>query len=224
MDFNFYLNYILSNNNNNNNLKLYGGNNEELNNDEVIIPKSIYTEASRMTLYTIPKGSILYHGSKNKESFNPFNIKLGDDTLVGYFTSNKDFSADYISRCAFYPKESGYIHKFKTKKDIERILIISSYDKKSSWDVKNIENLFCSNNNQYGEKLDGIGFFYPIISNNAYSNDDKFDDDNLNNNNNTNQYDIEVALCDPNYFLEYISTQRCVAVRKISSNYHFTQL
>ena len=38
-----------------------------------------YMEPSKTNLYTIPKGTILYHGTLYKESFNPFDIRLGED-------------------------------------------------------------------------------------------------------------------------------------------------
>lgn len=191
-------------------------------NNQNNITKTLITDSSRLILYTIKKGTILYHGSKSVETFNPFNIKLDDNTLAGYFTTNKQFSADYINRCSNYPNEQGYIHKFLVKRDITRILIISKYEKKSNWNVKNIEDMFCSSN-KYSEKLDGIGFFYLSNTYNNFNDDTKIDDNNDDNSFNENKYDIELALCDPNNFLEYISTQRCLAIRKISIPYQFTQ-
>merc|ERR1712146_783067 len=51
-----------------------------------------YMEPSKTTTYTIPQGAILYHGSMVRESFNPYDIKLGNDTLVSYFSPNKEFA------------------------------------------------------------------------------------------------------------------------------------
>ena len=48
-----------------------------------------YMAPSRTTEYTIPEGTILYHGTMTKESFNPYDIRLGDDNLVAYFSPNK---------------------------------------------------------------------------------------------------------------------------------------
>jgi hypothetical protein len=230
-----YLNYLFDNKqykkyniDNLSNKNLNGGLDEDnqnvndINNNVSKSPKistTLFTDSSRITLYRIKKGTILYHGSKSKETFNPFNIKLDDDILAGYFTTNKQFSADYISRCAFYPKEQGYIHKFIVKRNIDRVLIVSKFDKKSDWDVKKIENLFCNSNNKYGEKLDGVGFFYLSNNYNEFNNE-SIDNDNQETSSN---YELELALCDPNNFLDYVSTQRCIAVRKISSNYQFTQ-
>ena len=53
-------------------------------------PKKLnYMEPSKTTLYKIPKGTILYHGSLTKEAFNPYDIRLGDDRLVSYFLQIK---------------------------------------------------------------------------------------------------------------------------------------
>lgn len=226
-----YLNYILNDKKYINNIDdLLGGQNNidqdniddinDLTDNNNVLTKSLFTDSSRITLYRIKKGTILYHGSKNKETFNPSNIKLDDNTLACYFTTNKQFSADYISRCTFYPKEQGFIHKFIVKKDIDRVFIVSKYDKKSDWDIKKIESLFCNNNSEFGEKLDGVGFFY--LSNNY----NEFNDESIDNDNqdlSSGNYELELALCDPNNFLDYVSTQRCIAVRKISSSYQFTQ-
>lgn len=89
-----------------------------------------YMEPSKTTLYTIPRGTLLYHGSLTKESFNPFDIRLGEDKLVSFFSPNKRLAADYIVGCALYPTRSGYLHKFRVKKDIEKMMIISTFEKK----------------------------------------------------------------------------------------------
>ena len=43
-----------------------------------------YMEPSTTSLYNIPRGTIMYHGSLNRESFNPYDIRLGDDKLVAF--------------------------------------------------------------------------------------------------------------------------------------------
>ena len=117
-----------------------------------------YMEPSKTTLFTIPKGSLLYHGSLNKESFNPYDIRLGDDKLVSYFSPNKRLAADYIVGCALYPNKAGFLHKFRVKKDIEKILIISTHEKQAHWTLSCIDESFCSR--KFRIQLDGIGFFF----------------------------------------------------------------
>ena len=71
-----------------------------------------------------------------KESFNPDDIRLGNDNLVSYFSPNKRLAADYITGCALYPSKNGYIHKFRVKKDITKLMILSNYEKNKEWDLK----------------------------------------------------------------------------------------
>lgn len=175
-----------------------------------------YMEPSKTTLYTIPKGTLLYHGSLNKESFNPYDIRLGDDRLVSYFSPNKRLAADYIVGCALYPNKSGYLHKFRVKKDIEKILIISTHEKQSHWTLSFVEDSFCSR--KFRIQLDGIGFFFPRRDEKDFTAIQQGDKTikNL-------AFDSEFAVCNPNEYLEYVSTQRCVSVRKLSQDYHFSK-
>lgn len=174
-----------------------------------------YMEPSKTTLYTIPRGTILYHGSLYKESFNPFDIRLGEDKLVSFFSPNKRLAADYIVGCALYPTRSGYLHKFRVKKDIEKIMIVSTFEKKANWTLAFLEDTFCSR--KFRIQLDGIGYFFP-----------RRDDQDLYNAGTLQSdprisFDAEFAVCDPNEYLEYISTQRCVSMRKLSVDYHFNK-
>ena len=199
-----------------------------------------YMEPSKTTLYIIPAGTILYHGSLNKESFNPYDIRLGDDKLVSYFTSNKALAADYIVGCALYPTKTGYIHKFRVKKNINRVLIVSSFEKQPHWTLSFIEDSFCSR--KFRIQLDGIGFFFPKMDKNdpgsigpgmGYSNQYAMTDPSMSGqmyggsmgmNVNTGMgFDAEFAICDPNEYLEYISTQRCTSMRKLNAEYHFSR-
>ena len=185
--------------------------NEDITLSSVKLP---FMNPSKTTVYTIFEGTILYHGSMMKESFNPDDIRLGTDNLVSYFSPNKRLAADYITGCALYPSKNGYIHKFRVKKDITKLMILSTYEKNKEWDLKFYENSFCSN--KYRIQLNCIGFFYPM------SDELSMEDIDMNSND-TSNYDSEFALCNPNEFLEYISTQRCIAARKISDEYRFTK-
>jgi hypothetical protein len=175
-----------------------------------------YMEPSKTTLYTIPQGTILYHGSLYKESFNPYDIRLGDDKLVSYFSPNKRLSADYIIGCALYPTKAGFLHKFRVKREIPRIMIVSSFEKQPNWTLRFIEDSFCSR--RFRIQLDGIGFFYPRKDESTFTS--------LNTDPDVPAkvtFDSEFAICDPNYFLEYVATQRCVSNRKLSPEYHFSK-
>ena len=173
-----------------------------------------YVAPSETKLFSIPKGTLLYHGSLNKESFNPFDIRLGDDRLVSYFSQSKRLAADYIIGCALYPTKSGFLHKFIVKKDITKILIISPHERQSHWTLRFIEDSFCSR--KFRIQLDGIGFFFPKRHERDFSIEGQ------NPQNRRLAFDSEFAVCNPNEFLEYVSTQRCVSMRKLTPEYKFT--
>jgi hypothetical protein len=178
-----------------------------------------YMEPSKTNLYTIPRGTILYHGTLYKESFNPFDIRLGEDKLVSYFSPNKRLAADYIVGCALYPTRSGFIHKFRVKKDIKQIMIISTFEKKPNWTLSFIEETFCSR--KFRIQLDGIGFFFPRRDDdNSFTN--SILGDNISNDPQIS-FDAEFAICNPNEYLEYISTERCMSMRKLGTPYHFNK-
>ena len=169
-----------------------------------------YMEASNNQLYEIPTGVILYHGSMNNASFNPTNIALGDDNLIAYFSPNKKLSADYIVGCSDYPHKQGFLHKFMVTRPIDKILIISSNEKKVDWSLSHIENRFCATDSE----LDGIGFFFPKRDSTNFISNNMMEDDGV-------HFDAEFALCDPGQNLDYISTQRCSSLRKMSEEYVF---
>ena len=175
-----------------------------------------YMEPSKTSLYNIPRGTIMYHGSLNRESFNPYDIRLGDDKLVSFFSPNKRLAADYIVGCALYPSKAGFLHKFRVKKDIEKVLIISTYEKQQHWTLKFLEDSFCSR--KFRIQLDGIGFFFPRRDEKDFSSIQNGEDDIK-----RLSFDSEFAICNPNEYLEYISTQRCSSMRKLSKDYHFSK-
>ena len=198
---------------------------EDLNEDDILKHQQMsmynneklnYMEPSKTTLYTIPKGTLLFHGSLNRESFNPYDIRLGDDRLVSYFSPNKRLAADYIVGCALYPAKSGYLHKFRVKKDIEKMLIVSTHEKQPHWTLSFIEDSFCSR--KFRIQLDGIGFFFPRRDEKDFTAIQQGDKTvkNL-------AFDSEFAVCNPNEYLEYVSSQRCQSVRKLTNDYHFSK-
>ena len=174
-----------------------------------------YMEPSKTTLFTIQKGTILYHGSLYKELFNTFDIRLGEDKLVAYFSPNRRLAADYIRGCADYPIRPGYIHKFRVKKNIEKIMIISTTERKPNWTLSYIEDTFCSR--KFRIQLDGIGFLFPRRDEHSLYNPGVVQDDEK------VSFDFQTAICDPNEYLEYVSTQRCLAMRKLSGEYNFNR-
>jgi hypothetical protein len=169
-----------------------------------------YMEPSHFTLYKIPKGTFLYHGTMYKRTFNPFEIQLGNDTLMAFFSPSKRLAADYISGCALHPQKGGFIHKFRVIRDIDNIKILSNYEKQDTQTEKQLENSFCKD-----RKLNGIGFFYPRQDGMNILPEDLIP------NSNGVHVNSEFALCNPNDFLEYMTTRSCVLARKLSDEYNF---
>jgi hypothetical protein len=168
-------------------------------------------DSSTITLYTISKGTILYHGTQTKETFNPDKIDLSNTTRVAFFTPNKRFASDYIEGCANYPSKNGFIHKFEVNIDIDNIYIYSQYDRNVEWVLESIEKKFC-NNKDYGY-LNGIGYFINEIETKKFGSDEKSIGNEL--------FNSEFALCYPTKYLTYISTEKCMSIRKLSEPYQF---
>lgn len=153
----------------------------------------LYSDPSVPSLYTLRAGTILYHGSYHKRSFNPFNIQLGEDNLIAYFTPNPEIAQAHIGNCVQFPVKKGYVHKFKLSKDIERIIIVSPHEKEDNWTLKYMEKKFC--NATPTDRYNGVGFFYEKDENGLQS---------------------EFMICNPKEYLDYIDTQDCIAPRKLS--------
>jgi hypothetical protein len=171
--------------------------------------ESQYVEPSHLTLHVIKAGTILFHGSILKDTFNPLDIRLGKDSLVAFFSQNKRFAIDYVKGCATYPNEKGYIHKFIVKKDIDKIFIMSQYDRVNDWDPSVIENKYCGSSRAYN----GIGFFVSTDDQRKFGT--AFSGDSV--------FAAEFALCNPQEFLEYVGTESCISARKLSNEYNFSK-
>lgn len=177
---------------------------------------NMYANPTTLATFTIPAGTILYHGTSTKETFDPNNFQLDDTNLVAYFTPDIRLAADYIGGCAKYPTSSGYIHKFRAKNNIERIFILSRFDATKTAVPSYVQKHFCSGNDS--RALNGIGFFYPKRVEQKFTEDPNVGSVNQN----ELLYMSEFALCNPTFHLEYLSTQRCQAKRSLSDNYNFT--
>lgn len=174
---------------------------------------------SEYKFYTIPAGKILYHGSIDKKTFDPFKIKLSDSTLSAFFSPYKGFASDYIMRCSAYPAQNGYIHAFRVKKDIDKILILSPYELKNRDNVlAEIDNKFCKREPNK-EDMNGIGFFFPEKDLDNFAGDIE---KHLPTGAQLDPNNGEFALCNPREYLEYINTQECVSLRKLSEMYNFS--
>lgn len=171
----------------------------------------------QINTYTIKEGTILYHATSNKKGFDTKNLNLGDDKLINFFTPNFRLASDKIEGCSV-DKQNGFIHVFKVVKDIPNIYVKLPYDIADDINSGLLANEFCSKNQNYY----GIGFFYPknnieMFSNNSYQQQQQqyLTTDNI------EQYYSEFGLCNPKPYLEYLYSQRCQSLRKLSDPYRF---
>lgn len=181
--------------------------------------------SNQINTYTIKEGTILYHATTNKKGFNTTELNLGQDKLINFFTPNFRLASDKIEGCSV-DKQNGFIHVFRVIKDIPNIYIKLPYDIADDINTGLLASEFCSGNQNYY----GIGFFYPknnieMFSNNPYQynqynqyQQSQFQTQILEN---PDQYYSEFGLCNPKPYLEYLYSQRCQSLRKLSDPYRF---
>ena len=173
--------------------------------------------------YTIKEGTILYHATSNKRGFNTKYIELGNDKLINFFTPNFRLASDKIEGCSV-DKQNGYIHVFRVVKPIPNIYIKLPYDIADDISSGKLANEFCTQNQNYY----GIGFFYPKNNIEMFSNlqseqiqtqqiQTQFPDIATLDSN----YYSEFGLCNTKPFIEYLYSQRCQSLRKLSDPYRF---
>jgi hypothetical protein len=164
---------------------------------------SEYFNISRMNLATIKENTVLYHGTFDVDMFNPFDIRLGKDVLTAYFSNNKTRAADRIMHCAMQAESNkGYLHTFRTKKPINKVLVKSITEIKGL-NEKEISNQFCKSDKI---KLNGLMFQIQRKKLDEYGRQ-------------TIYFDYQLAICDPDEYLEYISTQQCILPYTLSQPY-----
>ena len=171
---------------------------------DMFLPKPTFMYSGTNS-YTIKKGTILYHATVNKRGFNTKEIKLGKDKLISFFTPNFRLASDKIEGCSI-DKQKGFI------------FIKLPYDTDEDLNLDELRDKFCNGNEYYK----GVGFFYPKneieLFNNSVLNQrtqemhENLDDD---------SYYSEFALCSPNDYLEYLYSQKCMSLRKLSQPYRF---
>ncbi len=159
--------------------------------------------------YTITKGTILFHAS-SKKTFNPNNIKLNEKTLSALFTPNFKLSSEQIKSCGI-ENQNSYIHAFETVEDIKYMYVHLPYEFTS---IEELQNKFCNGNDSM---YNGVAFFYPkneIDEFNNFMNGEQLYT-------NENKYYSEFLICNPNNYLKYLYTQRCMSLRHLSEQYRF---
>ena len=176
--------------------------------------------------YVIPVGTILYY-STDRKGFNVDSINLygsgtlnGSSEVISLFTPNFRLASDNIQGCSA-DKQKGYIHAFQVIREIPDICIKLPFDTNNDISLENIHKNFCQGN----EKYLGVGFFYPKNDIENFNNNiGNFDTENQEQSKDINddQHYSEFYLCNPRPYLEYIYSQKCMSLRKISKQYKFT--
>lgn len=165
--------------------------------------------------YTIQEGTILYHATTNKKGFNIYELDLGQNKELLFFTPNFRLASDKIQGCSI-DKQNGYVHVFRVKRDIPNIYIKNPFDITDDINSDFLKELYCEDGKYFG-----VGFFYPINNIEMFSNGEnlpeisEFD---------STKYYSEYAICNPKSFLEYLHTHRCESLRKISTPYRFDRM
>lgn len=153
---------------------------------------------THLTHITLQAGINIYHGSLTKNSFDPNDIKLSDGTLLAMFSNNPKLAADNFMNCAMYPNHNGYLHQFKTKKDIPYIELVSAASMNKPASLTYLDRSFCQR--AENPKLNGFAYAIRHISDVG----------------NQLTYDYIIGLCNPNEYLEYVSTSSCVNPYRLS--------
>lgn len=169
---------------------------------------------SHYTSYTIPVGTTMYHASRTIRTFDTTRINVGTDNYVAFFTPNKDIASSMINRC--HPtgeskdgSVQGFVHEFVTIKEIDRIVIVSAYDKELEWTEKKIDKNYCAQRNKNLSYIpNGVGFFI----------DTKITGDFEEGQQHNEVYHSQFALCNPSEFLEYVGTYSCMSPGILSND------
>jgi hypothetical protein len=187
-------------------------------------PDTFLTKPAHITdtieTYTIPVGTILFYSSTEKRGFNTTSLQLnGADYLnnslekISFFTPNFRLASDKIQGCSI-DKQKGYIHTFRVTREIPDIFIKLPYDTNEDISLPELHKEFCEGTNKYT----GVGFFYPKNEIDSFNN--------MTNANTTQEiggenYYSEFYLCNPRPYLEYMYSQKCMSLRKLTDPYKF---
>jgi len=183
------------------------------------LPKPNYITDEFKT-FTIEKGTILFYSTTEHRGFNTESLQLnGTNTInnsmenISFFTPNFRLASDKIQGCSL-DKQKGYIHTFKVIRDIADIFIKLPYDTNEDTTIQDIHREFCEGTRKYS----GVGFFYPKneieLFNNQVLQNNMLNDAN-------NMYYSEFYLCNPRPYLEYMYSQKCMSLRKLTDPYRF---
>lgn len=170
-----------------------------------------YSLASRTGLDSLPQGLMLYHGTKTKGTFDVTKLNLGNDKEIPmcFFSSHINLALSSIGACAPLGGD-GYVHEFRIKKEIPGLYIMSIHEMQD----KNLEDLhkgYCGSVD--GQTYNGIMLYVDDINLRKLTGENPDMGSNIER--------VEVGLCRPHDWLEYVGTIRCMGPRNLSEKYNF---
>ena len=170
-----------------------------------------YALASRTGLDSIPAGLSLYHGSKTKETFDVTKINLSTekDISMCIFSSHINLALSSIGSCAPLGG-NGFVHEFRIKRDIPGLYVMSSHELQNKT-INDLHKSYCGSND--GQTYNGIMFYVDDINLRKLTGENPDLGSNIER--------IEVGLCRPHDWLEYVKTIRCIGPRNLSEPYNF---
>jgi len=179
------------------------------------VPIVAPSEPSKLTLYELKVGTILYHPTYSKETFDPDVLILGKNNIpFSFFTPCFELAKAHIGNCGLTNNMSkkhkiipnGYIHQFTVKNNISKIFI--SHPNELTKNYKKIKNHFCNSNKNF----DGLGCFFPSTQSTSPTQDSCVP---------SNQ--AKFWLCNPDGKLQYNQSWNCINIGKLSPPYNFNQ-
>lgn len=153
---------------------------------------------SSMSYITLPENINIYYGTTRLNTFDPNDIKLSDNTLLALFSNNPKLAADNFMSCSNFPGTKGYLHQFRIKKDIPYIQLIHSASLNDNYSLTQLDKTFCQRSQN--PKLNGFAYSIKRLGN--------F---------NTETYDYIIGLCNPNEYLEYVSSSNCIGKHRLTT-------
>jgi len=165
------------------------------------------------------------------------NINLQEDTFI-YLTSDKHLAIQSIGGCSnllYNPfQKELFVHEFIVKSEINNIIVIDRNDLQDFNKLTMIRKQTCNSNT--GNSGASNGFLYFInrpdfsrlsgqdisqVESESIIENAVLDSDVITKGQGLGHAIIEIGLCNPNNYLEYVGSYRCDSIRRISEKYDF---
>ena len=125
------------------------------------------------------------------------------------FSSHINLALSSVGACAPLGGD-GFVHEFIIKKDITGLYVMSSHELQNKT-INDLQNSYCGSND--GQTYNGIMFYVDDINLRKLTGENPDFGSNIER--------VEVGLCRPHDWLEYVKTIRCIGPRNLSEPYNF---